>query len=273
MEGERKKRKIVSPSLRAQWLRRLEEGENAPHIANADDWDVRTVRKQLQLARQDREMQEARRTVFGKALERHYSDLCGLAGRVDADLAKGFNRIELRPEDERLMQALKQHMPRSSLWRGMEEWNAEVERLESATARLGQRVRERTNKRWAKRLAASGSTRGHFDGFQDAIVFHMQAKARGWSGLDDTRYACTAQEDQMTAIQHGGYGWSVPNDLVDDVVEFHKALKSEAISWEEYNDLGGCSQRLQEFQGDLRDRLAVIMLRGVVPGRCLYCPF
>ncbi len=76
----RTKKPAVRPEVRRQWLRRFEEyGESPPEISKADGYDVRTVRKQIEYAREERELREARAMVLRNDLERHYSDLCEFA--------------------------------------------------------------------------------------------------------------------------------------------------------------------------------------------------
>ena len=112
------KKRIKKPTVRTEqrqdWLARTESGESVPHIASADMFDVRTVRKHVELAKQERESTEARAAVLRNALEDHYADLRGFTERL-------LCRIEERKggyseRDEYLQTALKQHLSRSPIW-------------------------------------------------------------------------------------------------------------------------------------------------------------
>ena len=86
----RTKKDPVKPDKRHEWLRRNEQnGESPPQIAAADGFDVRTVRKQIQIAREEREAREARGAVLRNAVELHYKDLCGVAEDVKTQVKQG----------------------------------------------------------------------------------------------------------------------------------------------------------------------------------------
>ena len=85
----RGKRPAAPPNTYREWLQRSERGETPPEIAKADGYDVRTVRRNLELARQEREQREARSVVYSRALEDHYADLVVFAARLDSRLKQG----------------------------------------------------------------------------------------------------------------------------------------------------------------------------------------
>ena len=71
------KKPAVTPEKRRDWLRRFEiEGESPPTIAKNDEFDVRTVRKQIEVARHERDIREAKLSVLKEAMVDHYKDLC-----------------------------------------------------------------------------------------------------------------------------------------------------------------------------------------------------
>ena len=81
------KRPLVEPAKRREWFKRFEEdGESAAEIARSVGYDVRTVRKQIELMRQERESREARFTVLRQALEKHYADLISFAEKLDSGI-------------------------------------------------------------------------------------------------------------------------------------------------------------------------------------------
>ena len=85
---KRTRKPPVRPEVARKWLKRYEEdGESPPQIAQSDGFDVRTVRKQLELMRHEREVREARQVVLRKALESHYADLCSFAENLRAALS------------------------------------------------------------------------------------------------------------------------------------------------------------------------------------------
>lgn len=81
---KRIKKPPVKPEVRKSWLKRHEQGESITDIAVNDQFDVRTVRRHIEQAKQEREVKEARSMVLRNALEAHYSDLCDYAERLSA---------------------------------------------------------------------------------------------------------------------------------------------------------------------------------------------
>ena len=80
--AKRIRKPAIKPEQRLDWLRRYEDGESPPKIAENDKVDVRTVRKHIEMAKQEREVKEARSMVLRNALELHYRDLCDCAKKL-----------------------------------------------------------------------------------------------------------------------------------------------------------------------------------------------
>jgi len=106
------KKPAVRPELRREWLRRNEtEGESPPEIAKQDGYDVRTVRKQIEIERQERERREARSIVLRQALEKHYADICTFAQKLDSHITGDTGSLSTI-KSEPMWIALREHMPR-----------------------------------------------------------------------------------------------------------------------------------------------------------------
>ena len=82
--AKRVKKPPVKPEKRLEWLQRFEkDGETLTHIAETDKFDIRTVRKHVELARMERDVHQARTEVLRNALESHYSDLLGTVRNIE----------------------------------------------------------------------------------------------------------------------------------------------------------------------------------------------
>lgn len=124
------KKPIVRPEQAREWLDRYESGEALKTIAHHDRYDIRTVRRQISNAEGERDMRQARQTLLRSALEKHFNDITALAenilSRVKADMA-------FYPDSEEsdlLLDGLKQHLPRSPLWKYLDWWNKGIKELE-----------------------------------------------------------------------------------------------------------------------------------------------
>ena len=81
----RRRRTPVRTEQRREWLRRIEEGaELPPQIAISAGVDVRTVRKHIAMAKQEREVSEAKVLILRNAMELHYRDLQGYLGKISS---------------------------------------------------------------------------------------------------------------------------------------------------------------------------------------------
>ena len=266
------RRKLASARLRKEWLRRFEDGESVPRIADSDGWDVRTIRKQLELSRQEREVAEARSGVLRQALERHYVDLCTLAEKIDAAVAKEFQHLFFNEREARIRQALQEHLPKSAIWKLLDEWEGLLGQLEACVAQLRETIVVRAEDRLCLRLNGPEGEIEATKGFIDSLVFHFRAGARGWKGLEEVQYVTSPSEKGQSRVQHGAFAWVVPEEMATSAQKVHRDLKLHGLGWEEYQKLQACSEKLLQVRSDLRDQLAVLILRRVVPGRCVYCP-
>ncbi len=123
------KKPSVTPDRRRDWLHRFEvEAESPPAIAKKDSYDVRTVRKQIELARQERDVREAKLMVLRDAMVNHYKDLCNLAGDINSEINKNMPISEGLTTNP-IWSALQQHIPRSATWKNIDRWNTSHQKL------------------------------------------------------------------------------------------------------------------------------------------------
>ena len=126
------KKPLVKPSERREWLRRLEEdGEPLSKIAESVKFDVRTVKKQTEMAIEEREGREARLIVLRQALEKHYTDLLTFVEKLNSGVIQSSLPMSIR--DDRMWGALREHLPRSTIWKSidkMERLNGEMRDIE-----------------------------------------------------------------------------------------------------------------------------------------------
>jgi len=272
--GRRSRKPPVKPEVRRAWLRRYEEdGESPPQIAAADSFDVRTVRKQIELARQEREVREARSTVLRNAVESHYRDLCKLAEELDTEI-KQDKIIPSQPEDSRMLSALREHLPRSPLWKKLGKWDSVLEEIANLEDDIREQLRGEIEADSRLNEIVAAGENGVIPGMVDALNFQMKNWARGWKGLDiKDNFKVEPVGDGIVNVSCGAFN-------MDKVKEEHAALirevlidfESKIISWELYEKMQKSFTELESLKRGLRDELAIIILRRIVPGRCKYCP-
>lgn len=271
--AKRTRKAPVDHELGRKWLQRYEAAESPPKIATNDGFDVRTVRKHIELARHRREMQEARSLVLRNALESHYDDLCKFAQDIDSAIVAG-RPVSLSVEANPILLALRQHLPRSPLWKNLAKWNDTHEELakleEDAKRRLGEEISSDERLSW---VAPAGEDRV-VTGIVDALVFQLKAWSRGWQGID--RKDGLVVEPAEEGLVNVRYGFShmgkVSQQHVANIREVLADFESKITAWPEYENLQKGFAAMERLKSTLKDELVVIILRRIVPGRCKYCP-
>lgn len=270
---KRIKKPPVKPEVRRDWLRRYEAGETPPKIAEADEFDVRTVRKHIDLARREREVQEARSTVLRNALEQHYRDLWEAAEKLDSQIAaeKG---ITLPIDRDRLLGALREHLPRIPLWKNLQRWNGTLDDLANLEKNIRQRLQQETTSNHRLQEVSSQPAGSIANGIVEALVFQMKSWARGWKGLDvGTDIHLKPADKGFVTLQYGSFHMGlVEEHNAERVREVLGDFETKTVHWEETEEMEKLFKRLETLQKNMRDGLAVIILRRIVPGKCKYCP-
>jgi len=264
----------VRRELRRQWLRRYEEdGESPPKIASADGYDVRTVRKQIELERQERERREARATVLRQALEQHYADLCAFARKLDLEVTAERGTLKMLQSDP-MWSALREHLPRSAMWRGLDRWERLVGEIEELMARMEKRFEELASSRSGLKFSEAMDEVGLNRGIVPAMASHSRAVAQEEPGLDERVGFKSQRVDERTVrVALGAYGIAtVPDDRVTEVQNLVRGLLAEITTWEGHDDLRRLLAELKRVREAVHDELLLVTLRRVVPGRCRYCP-
>ncbi|MDM8000699.1 MAG: hypothetical protein QUS33_12120 [Dehalococcoidia bacterium] len=271
---KRIKKPAVAAELRRDWLRRFEEsGESPPQIARADGYDVRTVRKQIEAERQDRERREARSIVLRRAVEAHFADLCGFAKKIGAALEDAESDLSALRND-RLWLALKEHLPRSPIWRSLDKWDRLQADIRQSEMNLDQSLQDLVKAKSPVKFPVAPHEVGMTAEIISALYNHARDMAEGRPGIDLNRAYITRPADGGTTSVSLGplFVGRIPDKQVKDVRQLLAELLQEVTKLPEWDEL---ARRLRDLAGVrqlLDDELAIITMRRIVPGRCRYCP-
>ena len=268
------KKPAVRPELRREWLRRNEtEGESPPEIAKQDGYDVRTVRKQIEIERQERERREARSIVLRQALEKHYADICTFAQKLDSHITGDTGSLSTI-KSEPMWIALREHMPRSLLWKNLERWEPLREEVRQADSELRRQLEPSVRRKAPLPFPKPRREIGLSMGIVDMLSAHFKFTAQGEVGLDRRAdFRLDAADQGTTSIDYGPFTIGrVPNTRVAKVKKLVLDLMSEVTTLEEHVEMGRLLARSERVKRELHEELMVIILRRVVPGRCRYCP-
>jgi predicted transcriptional regulator len=276
----RQKKPPVKPGKRQEWLERNENGESPPRIARADGFDARTVRKHIDIARQEKETKEARATVLRNALERHYADLCRYAERLIGSYPDRDNTefgVNIRPPlayENELEAALRQHIPRSPIW-GLLIQQAKLQTSKTEFIRqLNNKIEKDVTSDAKLTETLSPEENQVIPSLVAALKSQVELWARGQPGLNVTNnLKAQPSEGGLVDLSYDRFGMGKVKqehvELVREAINDWTALIKE---WETFHDLERALRDLERVRKNLRDKVAVIALRRVVPGRCRYCP-
>ena len=267
--AKRIKKPPVELEKRQNWRKRYEEGESPPHIAKTDGFDVRTVRTHIELAKEEREVKESRVMVLRNAMELHYKDLCEYAETLKSpNLAEN---AAASTREEYIHSALRQHLPRSPIWNYLKQRDALNQQVSEINRQAAETIEKMVNSNSKlssrpdiKEIAAPGITA--------ALKSQFDKWVQGLPGLTADRMF----EQNAGALINLHYGvFHLGNMNKEDVKLVKKVmadLEPKIREMVEYSKLEKLYADLNRIEKSLKDELAVITLRRIVPGRCRYCP-
>jgi len=275
---KRKRKPPIRPEIRRDWLRRNEEdGESPPQIAVKDKYDVRTVRKQIDMAKQEREAREARSAVLRDALERHYDDLRKYAENLNHEIS-GSGNASSSADADLIEAALRQHLPRSPIWGYLSKWKNSQLKAEEEHKTLDKAIEElvKSDQRLVPLIDAG------LKGVVPGIIAVLVAETTQWSNgnIRHTLKNSLVMEPAGEGLVNPRLGFS---DMgIMEVVRAEKYVKIirdvindmeiKVRDRGEYHGLEKSVADIGRLAGKLREELAVIRLKRIVPGRCKYCP-
>jgi len=270
---KRIKKPPITPEQRRDWLKRYDQGEKPPRIADSDDVDVRTVRLHLNKALEEREIKEARTMVLRNALELHYADLCSFAEKLDSDI-KQLRTISLSPTEKRMEASLRQHLSRSPIWRYLTRWDTLHQKISKIKPEVDGKLEKEVKSDTRLDPIVSDGEIAVIPGIIGALVFQVDQWSQGYSGLKLNCDFIYEPTDERSGNLRYGFSQmdKVKQEHVAIIREFLEDFESRLKNWEEYNDLEKSFTELKLLRQKLRDELAIIILRRIVPGKCKYCP-
>jgi hypothetical protein len=267
----RGKKPSVDYEKRLDWLNRSLRGETPPMIARKDWFDVRTVRKNIALAKEEADVAKARTMVFHDVLEKHYADICSFAEVLDSSVAT--EQSITKSLGDRMWAALKQHLPSSGLWRDFDRWNSLLENREKHKEELLLQIRDRfTHNSDLRRGLASSSVIS--EDVSNVLLFQAKQWVRKSKGLDvKTNLSLEPQGDGTTIVHYGAFILGpAPVKGLQLVRKTLEKLESELVTYDSYLSMKKTEGEIDQLKVNLRDELALIILKRIVSGRCRYCP-
>lgn len=232
---------------------------------------MRTVRKQLDLARKERETRETRLIVLRDAAQAHYADLCKRAAEIESALnGRSFGVVSTA---DRMCVALRQHLPRAPLWKYLDRWNDLQEALQRLSSDIKIKLEDEIRNDSKLRSTFSGGNM-NVESLAEVMAHQLDMWSRGSSGLNVvSNFKMEPSEGGQINFRYGA--WSIDMrtaeqsaSVKDAIAEFEKKISE----LEEYHKLREMLSRVGPLKKDVQEEVAIITMRRVVPGKCKYCP-
>jgi len=276
--GRRTRKPPIRAEQRRDWLKRVEEGgESPPDISEKDHFDLRTVRKQISLAKQEREEREAKVYILRNAMELHYSDMRQFLERLNSNIS-GKDTITSGPDDEFIEKALHQHLPRSPIWvylkkQGMlqiknDEQLKQIRDLMERSASDDGRLSPLINAGLIEivPVVAKNLSAQVIPWLEGATELHLISSLRLNSAPDGM------MEFHINKDVIGRIGRENADEYKGILLNLYNELESMLKESTEYHAFETTYADIKSLNGKLREELAILRLKRIVPGHCDYCP-
>ncbi len=233
--------------------------------------------KQIELARQERDVREAKLTVLRDAMVNHYQDLCKLAGDINSEVNKEVP-ISAELKSNPLWSALQQHIPRSAIWKNIDRWNAGRGKLADINIEIPELLRKKISSEPRLNFMNIAGSEQTILNLIDFFLFRIDQRVKGVTGLDIEKYFRVEHKgEQLYAAMVGAYNVGPINpEMEQEQVSILKQVlydfESDFIEWLKSQELQSIYNELNSLKKNITEELDVIILRRVVPGRCKYCP-
>ncbi len=219
------KRSIISSEVRQEWYRRFEEGEPASKIAQDAQYDVRTVKNQIDSERQKQERKAVRTMVLRTALEKHYKKICDFAGKLNTLLGAERNTLPMMREDPMWL-SLRQHLPRYKMWKNFEKWEQLRAEIHIAEQELKAELRKQL------RSESGSETESESKDIESLKDFGLTARMFE-SLYNHIRDAAEGQAEKLPEFDYH----KISEDGDSDAVKLAKKTLQKVPQWPQFNKL------------------------------------
>ena len=224
---------------------------------------MRTVKKQTEMAIEEREGREARLVVLRQALEKHYADLLTLVERLDSAVIQSSLPMGIR--DDRMWGALREHLPRSPMWKSidkMERLNDDIRDIEKrAEQRLWDEVRKENSFKLVSQTGVA-EIGLHDKGLLGAMNYQLHQNPP--CTIQDITISSILVTIGLPFIMKDAIVLSVPTGQMEKAREFITGLMAQVCHWPEYEELQKTISVRTKITGEIREELAILIFKRVI---------
>ena len=296
--------RTYSMTDKRKWLDAFERGETEASIARQQrpSCDVRTVRKGIEQARQQRAAQDARAQLTVEALRGHQESLLSIVREVLGALtlpAHGLQvpaeigddpspillpaaRVEYRHSKEWTLtfhceekpewKLLQEHLRRDKMWKSISQWKkAIVAHLKARVVLKTKAVDLLTERTGYQMMGKNGIPPFISDSAADLLYRVTLGPILGTPDGTDFQSNITADADSAEVAIGGTTLATVPKGEEQDCKTHILLARGDLSASEEASQVGETYEAAKEQTDKAREAVEEICLLGLVPGECRIC--
>ena len=279
---------------RRRWLEKYEGGSSLPSIATDARRDIRTVKKQIQLAADERERALARTQLYKEALLNHNQSLLEAVARlldilhvpyldrlVLTDVSptnahyqnlihntdRGI-KVTLVPDKKRILEILREHLAtQKGLWRALDGWTAELEEYAKGATALGKAIAADAQEATGHTVGTTGPRLTY--ALVEGVVRTAQEVSSGRRDPLMTKEVSIG--NGQVRFEGTPIGEGIPEKELPGFVNTSVQLVNCYANSPKLSALVKLRSQLESRLPDIRRELEDFQLLGVIPGRCSIC--
>jgi hypothetical protein len=211
-------------------------------------------------------------------MERQYDDQRRYVEYLDAQLSD-HGRVPVPADAEFLEAALRQHLPRSPIW----NYRVRLQELSRRQSEVTEAMKPTLTKAFRAdarlRPVLAGDNLDWMDrGLVDILVHNALSLAQGGLG---TNLAGSLEvqsgkrgRSELLVARHivGEWNEAAAEEYRQTLVRVIEDLEAKLKASQAYSDLEKIAAETSRVRRKLKEELAVIRLRRIVPGHCKFCP-
>jgi hypothetical protein len=261
---------VISPKERLKWLEKLEDGQGITSISQEAERDIRIIKRNIDLAREERQTIRVRHDFLLGKLEQHQGDLLDEVRRLK-EFVTHFppKLVPDEPVQNLIREALLEHvnrLPLKGLFQRWEETRMNFEK-ELDAVRLDLSLRESENKSnlpkefgtldWSPSIVEALESEPAPDGIMLMNLKHYQhPRVKGqyhpyWGATRLTQHPLGKGQTNLVIKAH------------EELVEYSSKYVPSFDQWR---------KRFKEISEQVIGELDVFIIKRMVPSKCKYCP-
>ena len=263
-------KRAVSKYERRRWLDELEQGKGITDIAKRAGRDIRIVKRNIDIAQEERLISHVRQEFLKGRLEQHYDDLFREIQRLKLILGV-FPPVDLLPVDAtqlKFHKALRDHIKRTDLNNHLERYGQMIDEFREERKRIESKLVQKE-----KVIFRKLSIGGVLSNWSKIIIEAVESGVP-LSSLSEQPYNQEKTTDGKYEVL-----WQASRLILTPVTKVEASTIMDAhsqlttVSTKLLSNIQQYRQLITEAGKEIAEELDTLIMKRLLPGHCDYCPF